>query len=547
MKKKFKSILLFSSILGVGAITAGAVALTSCGSNVDKPIDNTTSSKPITPNIPNDNLDSGNSTQKPSTPITPNPPGSDSGISGGNNQDSSQEQTPIVLPTLDERQRAIIKNSPTLSWLYDTTGGARFILNNQNITTQDNINNDVNDKNVNDLMTLCGLKQNIDPFKDNAYFPNALTFSQAVNKAGNSTNVNITVDPSLSDSISFYLFNNYAINPLDGESWIKLGDSKNIELLNNASLYFAIKFNENIIDDYDYAVPQLFAENNNNTISNQYTFQNLSSVGQDVNSKANSREQTSDISQSDFNKNVFFYKLKKTSTERLADDSVDQTSNKVELVLKKKEDQQNNVSSGWKTINTLVEGTIDPRASEDGINVIDKVTVNDVVNAKTYTVLDKDANKILGSTQEKYFQVNDKTMPFATTYSDPSQLPNKRKVNLYVLYTNGNNIDLNQLVVKAGCKLLLINNNPNKTSKVICSSSFLQYGKGNENGLQFDLGSSFGWYGKFDFTVLTKWNSIISSNIKDFIFKHKDEVNYTLPTTSKLLVSFEPNNKFKDL
>ena len=134
-------------------------------------------------------------------------------------------------------------------------------------------------------------------------------------------------------------------------------------------------------------------------------------------------------------------------------------------------------------------------------------------------------------------------MPFATTYSDPSQLPDKRKVNLYILYTNGNNIDLNQLDVKAGCKLLLINNNPNKTSKVICSNNFLQYGKGNANGLQFDLGSSFGWYGNFDFTTLTKGTSIIGSNIKDFIFKHKDEVNYTLPTASKSLVSLEPNKK----
>ena len=97
MKKKFKSILLFSSILGVGAITAGAVALTSCG-NVDKPIDNTTS---VTPNL------------NPNNPsITP--PNIDIPNNEGN-QNSSQEQTPIVLPTLDEIQRAIIKNSPTLS------------------------------------------------------------------------------------------------------------------------------------------------------------------------------------------------------------------------------------------------------------------------------------------------------------------------------------------------------------------------------------------------------------------------------------------------
>ena len=389
-------------------------------------------------------------------------------------------------------------------------------------------------------MTLCGLKQNIDPFKDNAYFPNALTFIQAVNKVGNSINVNTTVDPTLASSVSFYLFDQNAIYPLNDASWIKLGGSQNIELLNNANLYLAIKFSDDITQ-YGYDVPQLFAENNNNTISNQYTFQNLSNVGKGV--KVNPSEKTSDISQSDFNKKIFFYKLNGTSTQTLVNDSVDQTSNKIELVLKKKESQQNKVQEGWKTINTLVEGTIAPRASEDGTNAIDRVTVNDVVNAKTYTVLDKDANKILGSTAEKWFQVNDKTMPFATTYSDPSQLPDKRKVNLYILYTNGNNIDLNQLDVKAGCKLLLINNNPNKKSKVVCSNNFLQYGKGNENGLQFHLGSSFGWYGNFDFTTLTKGTSIIGSNIKDFIFKHKDEVNYTLPTVSKSLVSLEPNKK----
>ena len=500
MKKKFKNILLFSSILGLGAITASSIALTSC-SNVDKPVDNT---KPSTPGDSNNNNNNG-STQNPSTPVTPNPnpstpvnpnnpsitppntniPDSDGSISGGNdqdssnNQDSSQEQTPIVLPTLDERQRAIIKNSPTLSWIYDTTGGARFILNNQNITTEDNINSDVKDSNVKDLMTLCGLKQNIDPFKDNAYFPDALTFSQAVNKAGNPINVNATVDSTLASSISFYLFNQNAIDPLHDANWIKLGDSQNIELLNNANLYLAIKFSDDITQ-YGYDVPQLFAENNNNTISNQYTFQNLSNVGQDVNNKANPSEQTSDIGQSDFNKKIFFYKLNKTSTQQLADDSVGQTSNKIELVLKKNESQQNKVQEGWKTINTLVEGAIAPRASEGETNVIDRVTVNDVISAKTYTVLDKDtiaypnySTSRETTTTEKWFQVNDKTMPFATTYSDPSQLPDKRKVNLYILYTNGNNIDLNQLDVKAGCKLLLINNNPNKTSKVICSNNFL--------------------------------------------------------------------------
>ena len=64
-------------------------------------------------------------------------------------------------------------------------------------------------------MTLCGLKQNIDPFKDNAYFPNALTFSQVVNKVGNSINVNTTVDSTLASSISFYLFDQNAIDPLN--------------------------------------------------------------------------------------------------------------------------------------------------------------------------------------------------------------------------------------------------------------------------------------------------------------------------------------------
>ena len=98
MEKKFKNILLFSSILGLGAITASSIALTSC-SNVDN-------TKPSTPGDPNN----------PSiTPPNTNIPDSDGSISGGNNQDSSQEETPIVLPTLDERQRAIIKNSPTLS------------------------------------------------------------------------------------------------------------------------------------------------------------------------------------------------------------------------------------------------------------------------------------------------------------------------------------------------------------------------------------------------------------------------------------------------
>jgi hypothetical protein len=47
-----------------------------------------------------------------------------------------------------------------------------------------------------------------------SYFPNALTFSQAVNKAGSSINVDITVDPALSDSISFYLFDKDAVDPL---------------------------------------------------------------------------------------------------------------------------------------------------------------------------------------------------------------------------------------------------------------------------------------------------------------------------------------------
>ena len=61
-------------------------------------------------------------------------------------------------------------------------------------------------------MTLCGLKENIDPFKDNAYFPNALIFEQAANKTNNF--VNITTDPTLGSNISFYLFDKDAINPL---------------------------------------------------------------------------------------------------------------------------------------------------------------------------------------------------------------------------------------------------------------------------------------------------------------------------------------------
>ena len=309
MKKKFKSILLFSSILGVGAITAGAVALTSCG-NVDKPIDNTTS---VTPNL------------NPNNPsITP--PNIDIPNNEGN-QNSSQEQTPIVLPTLDEIQRAIIKNSPTLSWLYDTTGGARFILNSQNITTEDNINNDVNDKNVNDLMTLCGLKENIDPFKDNAYFPNALIFEQAANKTNNF--VNITTDPTLGSNISFYLFDKDAINPLLDTNWVQLGgqQSTNIELLSNTNLYLAIKFSDDITQ-YGYDVPQLVSENIDNSISKQYIFENLPHVGNIINGN-----QQNETITNDFNKKIFFYRLNKQSTQESVNNFSIATPNKVELIL----------------------------------------------------------------------------------------------------------------------------------------------------------------------------------------------------------------------
>ena len=532
MKKKFKSILLFSSILGVAAIATGAISLTSCGSNVEDSVggsgdqgsqlppnnnqtgegnsgsdsntqDTPSSQQPQQPQIP---------TVKPDQGETTNPP--------VDQQKPTEEEKPIVMPPITPEQREIIAKSPSLSYLYDTNRGARFILNEPNKINETNINTDVTDSNVHDLMTLCGFKSNMDPFLDNAYFADALTFTKANVKAAEeaptSTSVKVVEDPILSSkNISFYLYKNttsdsevvqtIAEQPVvddvsNPDKWIKLGASdQTIKLEDTKNIYIALSFVDDITQS-DYDVPQLFAENSDNSISSEYTFTNI--TGSNVSSRAADNESTPTKK---LNRDTFLYQLNKKSSSKTAE-AEPITSNKIELVLKKTDEAQSKVKKGWNPIDPLTEGTIEPKSLQKEGSL--PVGINEVVKAYTYTVLDKDTTKYTGysaetttpttkessAPAEKWFKIDDQaevTKQFSTNFpslvKDPIN-PTKEVagINLYFLYTNGNNIDLNQLDVKAGCKLLLINNNPNKTSKVICSNNFLQYGK-EENEFYFQF------------------------------------------------------------
>lgn len=592
MKKKFKSILLFSSILGLGAITTGAIALTSCGSNVEDSVGSSgDQGSQLPPN--NNQTGEGNSGSDSNTQVTPptqqpqiptvkpdqgettNPPVEE--------QKPTEEEKPIVMPVITPEQREIIAKSPSLSYLYDTNRGARFILNEPNKINETNINTDVTDSNVHDLMTLCGFKSNMDPFLDNAYFADALTFTKANVKAAEeaptSTSVKVVEDPILSSkNISFYLYKNttsdsevvqtIAEQPVvddvsNPDKWIKLGASdQTIKLEDTKNIYIALSFVDDITQS-NYDVPQLFAENPDNSISSEYTFTNI--TGSNVSSRAADNESTPTKK---LNRDTFLYQLNKKSSSKTAK-AEPVTSNKIELVLKKTNEAQAEVKKGWNPIYPLTEGTIEPKSFQKEGSL--PVGINQVVKAYTYTVLDKDTTEYTGysaetiapttkessAPAEKWFKIDDQaevTKQFSTNFPSLVKDPiNENKeiagINLYFLYTNGNNIDLNQLDVKTGTKLLLINNNPNKVSKVVCSNEFLQYGKGNENGLQFNVGSSLGWYGRFEFTRLI--NDSVSTKpivgnikgFKNFIFTHSDRLNYYLSTFSLSSLALEPTNK----
>ena len=599
MKKKFKSILLFSSILGVAAITTGAITLTSCGSNVEDSVGGSgDQGSQLPPN--NNQTGEGNSGSDSNTQVTPpsqqpqNPilkpdqdqtPPSDTGTTNP----SVDNQEPIVMPAISPEQREIIAKSPSLSYLYDTNRGARFILNEPNKINETNINTDVTDSNVHDLLTLCGFKSNMDPFLDNAYFADALTFTKADVKAAEETQTatkfTILEDSYLAkNNVSFYLYKESTTNSdtaksnviltndekidasvNDQQNWILLGNGnqQEITLEEGKPVYIAVSF-PGKITDYKYDVPQLFAENSDNSISSEYTFKNIKEV---VKPSESSRDgAVVEPPAKKLNENIFLYELNKNGGSK----AIKETStipNKIELVLKKTDEAQAEVKKGWNPINPLTEGTIEPKSLQKEGSL--PVGINEVVKAYTYTVLDKDTTKYtgysaesttptVGSTSgEKWFKIDDQaevTKQFSTNVpslvKDPIN-PTKEiaGINLYFLYTNGNNIDLNQLDVKTGTKLLLINNNPNKVSKVVCSNNFLEYGKGHTNGLQFNVGSSLGWYGRFEFTRLIK-DSVQTKPIvgnpqgfKNFIFTHSDRLNYYLSTFSLSSLALEPTNK----
>ena len=113
--------------------------------------------------------------------------------------------------------------------------------------------------------------------------------------------------------------------------------------------------------------------------------------------------------------------------------------------------------------------------------------VNDYVIAHEYSVSNEDCTS--GSDGNKYFMLDDKKISkFATSLPDA----HNGKVELYLLYTNGYDIGINNLNIKSGCKLIIINN-AITPSKIMCKSSIPpSYYKGKTAGPAFDVGSSFG-------------------------------------------------------